>query len=295
MEKTIIQFLNYLSVEKGLSGNTLESYGRDLGKYAGFLEKKGISDPAEVGLGDIRELLKFLSDSGLSSRSVNRAVSAVKGFHRFLLSEKLSAKDPTEVLQSLKQGLRVPKLLSSAEIEALLAAPVGPKPETVRDRAMLEVLYGTGLRVSELVTLKAGSVEFEVGYLTVLGKGAKGRAVPLGETALTTLRDYVDNWRPLILKGRVSPFMFVTRRANAMTRQGFWKILKQYASKAGIKKDISPHMLRHSFATHLLEGGADLRSVQMMLGHSDIATTQVYTHIELSRMKKLHKEFHPRG
>ncbi len=295
MEKTIIQFLNYLSVEKGLSGNTLESYGRDLGKYAGFLEKKGISDPAEVGLGDIKELLKFLSDSGLSSRSVNRAVSAVKGFHRFLLSEKLSAKDPTEVLQSLKQGLRVPKLLSSTEIEALLAAPVGPKPETVRDRAMLEVLYGTGLRVSELVTLKAGSVEFEVGYLTVLGKGSKGRAVPLGETALTALHDYMDNYRHALLKGKASPFVFVTRRGGGMTRQGFWKILKQYASKAGIKKDISPHMLRHSFATHLLEGGADLRSVQMMLGHSDIATTQVYTHIELSRMKKLHKEFHPRG
>jgi len=295
MEKAVTQFLNYLAVEKGLSGNTLESYGRDLGKYAAFIETRGLSDPRDVKLPDIRELLKHLSESGLSSRSVNRAVSAVKGFHRFLLAEKLSDSDPTEILQSLKQGLRVPKLLSGSEVDLLLAAPSGDKPETARDRAMLEVLYGAGLRVSELVGLKVSDIKFEAGYLTVMGKGSKGRAVPLGETALAALQEYMDTARPAIMKGRASPYLFVTRRGGNMTRQGFWKLLKQYAAKAGIKKDISPHALRHSFATHLLAHGADLRSVQTMLGHSDIATTQIYTHVELSRMKKLHKEIHPRG
>ena len=295
MEREVTQFLNYLTVEKGLSRNTLESYGRDLGKYAAFLEKKGISDPRDAARGDIREFVEHLRRSGLSAGSTARTLVAVKGLHRFLLAEGRAKADPTESLESPKRGLSLPKVLSAQDVEALLAAPAGTENEAVRDRAMLEVLYATGLRVSELVSLKLSDVDFEVGYLNAFGKGSKARVVPLGETAMDSLRLYIDNARPALLKGRESISLFVTRLGKGMTRQGFWKLIKRYANAAGIRAVISPHVLRHSFATHLLEHGADLRSVQMMLGHSDIATTQIYTHVEASRLKKVHKEFHPRG
>jgi integrase/recombinase XerD len=295
MEKAVTQFLNYLTVEKGLSGNTLESYGRDLGKYAAFLEKKGIPDPREVDRVIIREFVGHLRARGLSASSAARTLVAVKGLHRFLVLEGGAKNDPTEALESPKRGLALPKVLSGGEVDALLAAPTGESPEVLRDRAMFEVLYAAGLRVSELVTLKLSDVEFEVGYLSAFGKGSKGRVVPLGDSALAALKEYVDSSRPALLKGRDSQSLFVTRLGRGMTRQGFFKIIKRYALLAGIKKPISPHVLRHSFATHLLEHGADLRSVQMMLGHSDISTTQIYTHVEAARLKKLHKEFHPRG
>lgn len=295
MEKLIQDFLAYLTVEKGLARNTLESYARDLGKYAAFLKRQGVANPAEVDRRAIKELPKHLHGTGLSNASVARTLVSIKGLHRFMLAEGLSDKDPTEMLESPRRGLRLPKAMSPAEVEALIAAPGEDSPEGVRDRAMLEVLYAAGLRASELVTLRPSDADFQVGYIKAFGKGSKARAVPLGEAALEWLRRYVDEARPAILGGRASHSLFVTRRGGPMTRQGFWKLIKRYAKAAGIKREITPHMLRHSFATHLLENGADLRSVQMMLGHADIATTQIYTHVEAARLKKLHSEKHPRG
>lgn len=295
MEKMVTAFINYLTVEKGLSPNTLESYARDLRNYAGFLANAGITDPRATGRGEIKGFIEHLRRGGLSSSSAARALVAVKGLHRFMLMEKLTDKDPTEALESPRKGLVLPHFLTSPEVEALLAAPKGDTPEAMRDRAMFELLYAAGLRASELVGAKAGDVEFEVGYINVFGKGSKGRVVPLNDTAITAVKLYYQTARPMLLKGRQSNFLFVTRRGGGMTRQSFWKIIKKYAALAGITKDVSPHVLRHSFATHLLEHGADLRAVQMMLGHSDIVTTQIYTHVEVSRLKKLHKEFHPRG
>jgi integrase/recombinase XerD len=301
MERVVIKFLDYLAVEKGLSKNTLESYGRDIGKYANFLEKKGVNSFSEAGRTEMRELVESLKRSGLSSASVARTLAAVKGLHRFLLLEGLSKTDPTEALETPKRGLQLPKALTGAEVEAILTAPVGDGPKTLRglealrDKAMLETMYAAGLRVSELVGLPTGGVNFEVGFLKVTGKGSKDRLVPLGQAALAAIREYLEASRPLLLKQKECPALFVTRRGAGMTRQGFWKIVGKYAIAAGIKKNISPHMLRHSFATHLLEHGADLRSVQMMLGHADISTTQIYTKVEVSRLKKMHEEMHPRG
>lgn len=295
MDKLIENFLAYLAVEKGLSRNTLESYGRDLSKYAAFLKKRGMSGPDDVDRRAIKELPKYLHALGLSNASVARTLVSIKGLHRFMLAEGLAGTDPTEMLESPKRGLRLPKAMSSAEVESLLSSPKVSSPEGVRDRAMLEVLYAAGLRASEIIALKPQDVDFQVGFIKTLGKGSKARAVPLGQTALDWLRHYIDEARPAILKGRKSNSLFVTRRGGAMTRQGFWKLIKKYARLAGINREITPHMLRHSFATHLLENGADLRSVQMMLGHADISTTQIYTHVEAARMKKLHKQHHPRG
>ena len=295
MDKTISLFLNYLTVEKGLSKNTLESYARDLGKYVSFLKERGMTDIRSVERSAIRELIGHLRRSGLSASSAARALVAVKGLHRFMLSEGMAETDPTLAIESPKRGVILPKFLSAAEVVSLLAAPSGKAPAQVRDRAMVEVMYATGLRVSELVSLKVTDVNHEVGYLSTFGKGSKGRLVPLGESALAAVSEYTEGARQAILGAQQSPVLFVTRRGSGMTRQGFWKLLKKYARIAGIKKDISPHMLRHSFATHLLEHGADLRSLQMMLGHADISTTQVYTHVETARLKKMHEEFHPRG
>ncbi len=304
MERTVLKFLDYLAVEKGLSQNTLESYGRDMGKYVQFLEKRGISDFSASGRTEMRELVEHLRTSGLKAASVARTLAAVKGLHRFLLLEGLAKTDPTEALETPRQGVRLPKALTAAEVEAILAAPMVSGPdaargfkalEGLRDKAMLETMYAAGLRVSELVGLPTGGVNFEVGFLKVTGKGSKDRLVPLGQAALEALRRYIEAARPQLLKQRECEYIFVTRRCGKMTRQGFWKIIGKYARKAGITKQISPHMLRHSFATHLLEHGADLRSVQMMLGHADISTTQIYTKVEVSRLKKLHEEMHPRG
>jgi integrase/recombinase XerD len=301
MERVVIKYLDYLAVEKGLSKNTLESYGRDIGKYVNFLESKGVNGFYAAGRTEMRELVESLKRSGLSSSSVARALAAVKGLHRFLLLEGLSKTDPTEALETPKRGLQLPKALTGAEVEAILAAPVADGSEAfrgleaLRDRAMLETMYAAGLRVSELVGLPSDGVNFEVGFLKVTGKGSKDRLIPLGQAALAAIREYLEASRPLLLKQRECAALFVTRRGHGMTRQGFWKIVGKYAKAAGIKKDISPHMLRHSFATHLLEHGADLRSVQMMLGHADISTTQIYTKVEVSRLKKMHEEMHPRG
>jgi integrase/recombinase XerD len=295
MERLTENFLGYLAVEKGLSKNTLDAYRRDLAKYAAFIKTQGLSGPGGVGRREIKALPGYLNALGLRSASAARTLAAVKGLHRFMLIEGLADRDPTEAIESPKRGLKLPKVLGATEVEALIAAPSGKAPEQLRDRAMLEVLYAAGLRVSELVTLKPSDIDVQVGYVKAFGKGSKGRVVPLGIAALDALKAYMDDARPKLLKGRVSPYLFVTRRGGAMSRQGFWKLVKRYARLAGIQKEISPHVLRHSFATHLLEHGADLRSVQMMLGHSDISTTQIYTHVESARLKKVHKRYHPRG
>lgn len=288
-------FLNYLAVEKGLSRNTLEAYSRDMGKYLSFLEQRGIDGPERIRPPDIASFLAFLKDAGISPRSRARALSSIRMFHRFLLIESHADHNPASLIEAPKAVSRLPAVLSFREVEALLAAPCGTAPGDLRDRAMLELLYATGLRVSELVALKAREVNMNAGFLLAFGKGGKERLVPIGEAANASLEAYLATARPKLDKGGESEYLFVSRLGAPMTRQAFWNIIKKRARQSGIAKNISPHTLRHSFATHLLENGADLRSVQLMLGHADLSTTQIYTHITRERLRRIHRESHPRG
>lgn len=288
-------YFNYLKAEKGLAKATLESYAQDLAAYRDFLLQ---NDILVCGGDDMAVILKHLIDlraQGLSPRSRARHLVALRGFYRFLTAEGLINADPTELIEMPKSGLHLPEVLSADDIAALLNAPDPAKASGVRDRAMLELAYASGLRVSELIGLKITSLNHEAGFLRVLGKGSKERVVPFGSAAAQALKTYLETARPKLLKGLASEYLFVARQGKPLTRQAFWKQLRVYAAKAGLKADVSPHSLRHSFATHLLEGGADLRAVQMMLGHSDISTTQIYTHITRERLKSLHAQFHPRG
>lgn len=288
-------FLSYLTVEKGLATNTLEAYGRDLSRYLTFLAKIGVTEPGKISQGDILRFLTDLKQEGLSARSRARTLSAVRMFHRFLRMEKISNQDPTALVESPRMLRPLPHLLSQDEVDRLLAAPAGAEPLAQRDRAMLEVLYATGVRVSELISLRLSDLNLEIGCLSAFGKGSKQRLIPLGEEALAALMDYLKSARSSLNKSGKEQIIFLNRSGKGLTRQGFWKILKRYAVIAGITQSISPHMLRHSFATHLLENGADLRAVQTMLGHSDISTTQIYTHVIRERLKQVHEQFHPRG
>jgi integrase/recombinase XerD len=236
-----------------------------------------------------------LKEQGLNTRSTARILVSVKQFYRFLLTEKIVEKDPTFLIRTPKMKMSIPGVLSLDDVETLLSSPDENSVEGARDKAMLEVLYATGIRVSELVGLELNDVNFELGYVLVYGKGGKERIVPLGEEAKKKLSNYLKLSRPKLLQVRTSIYLFVTRRGGKMTRQGFWKLIKNYANKIGINQRVSPHTLRHSFATHLLERGADLRTIQVMLGHSDISTTQIYTHIEKERLKEVHKKYHPRS
>jgi integrase/recombinase XerD len=292
-EAAVRSFLDYLSIEKGLSANTLSAYGRDLGKLRLFLEKEKIAWK-RAKEEDLMGFVRAQSRSGLSARSLARLISAVRSFYRYLLLDGIVAADPTERLSSPSVWLSLPKFLTVNEVKSLLAAPDPGQPRGVRDRAMLEVLYGAGLRVSELVALKPGEVNLEDGFLICRGKGGKERIVPLGGAACRAIRDYLAETRPLLDKRSTGP-LFLTRRGGAFTRQGFWKLLKQHARTVGVASKISPHVLRHSFATHLLERGADLRSVQIMLGHSQITTTQIYTHVSRDRLRKVYDKYHPRA
>ena len=285
-------FLNYLAVEKGLSRNTLESYERDLRKYFRYLEKK---EPGEIGQHDVLEFLSKLAREGMAVPSQARCLSAVRGFHRYLLTDDLCSNDPTVNIDTPHGWTRLPKTLSSSEVESLLGQPDLSAPLGIRDKAMLEVIYAAGLRVSELVGLRLQDINLERGYVVVVGKGSKERAVPLGEAAAVRLKEYLDRARPLLIKGAASDSVFISSRKRQITRQMFWERIKLYVRKAGITRDVSPHTLRHSFATHLLDNGADLRSVQAMLGHSDISTTQIYTHVSRERLKRIHEKHHPRG
>ncbi len=296
MDQYLDFFFNFLSVEKGLSTNTLNAYGRDLAVYSDYLNKhEKITDPAAINQLILLDYLNFLKSSGLSPRSRARNLSTLRSFHRFLLRENYAEHDPTALLESPRSLPALPRLLSKKEVECLLQAPTGDAPIAVRDRAMLEVLYATGMRVSELVGLRLGDLKLDIGCLNALGKGSKQRLIPLGEVAIEILREYLQYGRPKLLRNLTSEEVFLNARGKKLSRQGFWKNLKNYALKVEIKQKVYPHMLRHSFATHLLENGADLRSVQTMLGHVDISTTQIYTHVIQERMQKLHQQYHPRG
>jgi integrase/recombinase XerD len=295
MNNLVDSFLSYQAAIKGLSKNTLESYGRDVLKFIDYLEKRNISAIEVVKYHNILEYLTALQEKGINIRSVARNLVSLKQFFKFLLLEKIILEDPSRNIKTPKMKRSIPSFLSLEDVERLLSSPNPESYEGIRDRAMLETLYASGIRASELVNLELNSVNFELGYLIVYGKGSKERLVPTGEKARAALKDYLALSRPNILKTRSSPYLFVTRRGEGMTRQGFWKILKNYAIKCGISKKISPHTIRHSFATHLLERGADLRTIQIMLGHSDISTTQIYTHIANERLKEIHRKYHPRS
>ncbi len=304
MYQLIDHFLNYLSVEKGLSANTLSAYAQDLKKFSDFLKKIPPQAPSprshpiditKVGRSEIVRFLSALRAKRLSDASISRILSSLRNLFKFLTFEGMLHHDPLAQIDSPKKPLRLPRTLHFNEIEALLDVKKGDSPGAIRDDAMIELLYATGLRVSELVGLPVSALNLEAGYLITQGKGAKERIVPMGDCAIRKIAAYLTSDRQIILKEKTSGDLFVTRLGKKMSRQAFWKKLKIYARNAGIHKEISPHMLRHSFATHLLENGADLRSLQLMLGHTDISTTQIYTHVARERMKRIHQEAHPRG
>jgi integrase/recombinase XerD len=289
------QFINYLVVEKGLSENTVAAYSRDLTLYLEFVQSSGISDIARADTTLVLKHLIALRNAGLGPRSRARHLVTLRGFYRFLVQQKILDANPAQIVDLPKAGLKLPDVLKVDEVLQLLETPNPSKPLGSRDAAMLELLYAAGLRVSELIKVGVADINLEAGFVRVLGKGSKERVVPIGLVAKKKIDAYFTSGRPALLKGRPSPFLFVTRLARPMTRQGFWKLLRQYALKAAVSHKITPHTLRHSFATHLLERGADLRSVQVMLGHVDISTTQIYTHVAQEKLKAVHAQFHPRG
>jgi integrase/recombinase XerD len=288
-------FIGYLHAERGLAARTVEAYARDLVEYLAHLDSQGVHGVGEVTAGHVRSHLDALQSRGLSARSRARHLAALRVFHRFLLAEGHASADATVHLETPRTGRRLPVVLTLAEVEALLEAPRGEGPVGVRDRAMLALLYATGLRVSELVALPTEALRLEAGFLVACGKGNKERLVPVGSRALLAVRGYLEQGRPALLRQRRARALFVTGRGRGFTRQGFWKLVCRYARAAGISKPVSPHKLRHSFATHLVERGADLRSVQAMLGHADLATTQIYTHVDAERLRAVYDRAHPRS
>ena len=288
-------FISYLAVEKGLSPNTRSAYSRDLVRYLDFLEKEGRQKPSDVGPADIAAFMAVLQKLDIGPRSRARCLSAIRMFHKFLMIENYADCNPATIIEAPRSLHKLPHFLDGREVDALLAACLGGRGEDLRDRAMLELLYATGLRVSELVNLKLREVNLDSGYLMTVGKGNKERLVPIGESARTRTAEYLDTVRLKLDPLRQNPYFFLSRLGGAMSRQAFWNIIKKRARMAAIRKNISPHTLRHSFATHLLENGADLRSVQIMLGHADLASTQIYTHVTRERLKRLHQQIHPRG
>jgi integrase/recombinase XerD len=295
MNQYLDHYLSYLAVERGLARNTLDAYGRDLTRYLEYLENSQVESLGNISAAVVLRFLSHLKDIGLSPRSRARTLAALRTFHKFLVREKITTDNPTDQVASPKSLAALPHTLAPLDVENLLASPKGDSPLAWRDRAMLEIIYATGLRVSELVSLKLGDLQMDVGYLTAFGKRSKQRIVPLGEAAILSLQEYLQNGRPGLDKQRGSLFVFLNRSGEGLTRQGFWKIIKRRALEAGITQSITPHTMRHSFATHLLENGADLRSVQAMLGHADISTTQIYTHVTRERLRKMHAQHHPRG
>lgn len=288
-------FLHYLTVERQLAANTVAAYEADLLSFISYLARRSIRLPSEVQSSHLRNYLHQAHASGLTARSNARHLSAMRRFFRFLIAENRLSHDPTADIDLPKIKQAIPQALTIAEIDRLLGDVAPSTPLAIRNQAMLTFLYGTGLRVTELVRLPTIGVNLTAGYVRVLGKGNKERLVPFGDEVRERLGQYLAASRPLLVKGRMTPFLFVTSRGTAMTRLRFWQIVQETCLRQGISKEVSPHSLRHSFATHLVENGADLRSVQMMLGHADIATTQIYTHVDGSRLKAAHKKYHPRG
>ncbi len=295
IETAITGFLDHTLVNRGLAHLTVESYSSDLKDFSMFLKSRNITEPGAVEKEHILLFFDLLNRQRLSTRTRARRLSCLRGLFRFLMEIGEIKENPCEHIETPRMAKTIPRYLEQAEVERLIAAADISCPEGVRDNAMIELLYATGLRVSELVGLETYRLDFEMGCVTVMGKGSKERVVPFGLMASKKLIDYYEKVRPLILGPRRSEHLFVTRKGQKMTRQAFWKIIKKIARKADITKEISPHTLRHSFATHLVQNDADLRSVQLMLGHSDISSTEIYTHVAKTRLKELHKRTHPRG
>jgi integrase/recombinase XerD len=300
MNTYLDQFLQFLTLEKNSSRNTIASYRLDIARYCAFLETDGVHAPDGITDAHLAGFLRSLHGAGLSARSISRACSAVRGFHKFLLGDGLAQTNPAELLDAPRIERTLPDVLSVAEIESILRQPAAGAHDRrnlwIRDRAILEILYASGLRVSEVITLRQAQVLGEQGILRVIGKGSKERIVPVGGSALRWIERYRMECRILLLRRGVSQDMlFLNARGTPLTRMAIWNIVRQYTHKAGVTKDVHPHTFRHSFATHLLEGGADLRSVQEMLGHSDISTTQIYTHVDREYLKEVHRTFHPRS
>ncbi|MHB8059029.1 MAG: site-specific tyrosine recombinase XerD [Desulfuromonadaceae bacterium] len=288
-------FISYLAVEKGLSANTRSAYSLDLGCYLDFLEKSGRQQPVDVSTADVAAFLGTLQKRSIGARSRARCLSAIRMFHKFLMIENYADSNPATIIEAPRTLHKLPQFLDGREVDALFAACSGGRGEDLRDLAMLELLYATGLRVSELVNLKLREVNLDSGYLITVGKGNKERLVPVGESARARIAVYLVTVRQPADPQLQNPYLFLSRLGGAMSRQAFWNIIKKRTEQAAIRKNISPHTLRHSFATHLLENGADLRSVQIMLGHADLASTQIYTHVTRERLKLLHQQIHPRG
>jgi integrase/recombinase XerD len=296
MKKQLLIFIQYLSVEKGLAQNTLESYERDLTQYIAFIEKSGITGFKDTKKSNIQSYLLQLKKLGRASSTVTRNMVSIRSFYQFMVRERLLDLDPSLNMETPRLDKRLPKVLSIQEVEALLEAPETTTPHGMRDKAMLELLYATGMRVSELISLNAGHVNLGMGFVRCIGKGSKERIIPIGRIAAKWLHEYIQRMRPQLLKElKADDALFINHLGTRLTRQGFWKIIKKHGREAKIVKEITPHTLRHSFATHLLDNGADLRAVQEMLGHADISTTQIYTHVSKTRMKEVYNRTHPRA
>ncbi|WP_017380405.1 site-specific tyrosine recombinase XerD [Paenisporosarcina sp. TG-14] len=297
MQDAVSDYLHFLRVERQLSSNTLSSYERDLKAYIKDLSKvQNITTLNNVERIHILSHLQLLKVGGNSSRTLARHISSIRSFHQFILREKVSNTDPTVHLEMPQMDRTLPKILSIEEIEELIAAPNTGKPQGLRDRAMLEILYATGMRISECISLNLEDLHLTMGFVRCFGKGGKERIIPLGQSALTACENYLKEGRPKLIKPtNKTDAIFVNQRGKALTRQGVWKLMKEHARKAGIQNEIMPHTMRHSFATHMIENGADLRAVQEMLGHADISTTQIYTHVSKIRLKDVYKQFHPRA
>ena len=295
MNDYLATYLDYLTVERGASPHTLDAYRRDLRRFIGFMTERGREDIGTVTPEDVLAFIAYLRGLDLSANSVNRSLAAIRGFYRFLSKERKTLASPVDRLATGKTWMLLPNVLSIHDIDRLLAQPGMNSPAAMRDSAILEMLYATGLRVTELIELTVHGIDWQAGFVVVMGKGRKERVTPMSRTAYDLLRRYVEEARGALLKGRMSNSLFVNKSGGKFTRQGLWKLVKKYARAAGMEEKVHPHTFRHTYATHLLEGGADLRAVQVMLGHADIATTQIYTHITRDRLKSVHKRFHPRG
>ncbi|WP_177503883.1 site-specific tyrosine recombinase XerD [Anaerosinus sp.] len=295
MEGYVNAFINYLAIERGLAKNTLESYGRDLKQFQNYMNDLNLEVEKDSNENMIQEYLKSLQTKGRAVSTISRNIAAIKAFYQYLVKENYLENDPSQSLDTPKVEKKLPKILSVHEVEELLKQPEIKSSGGLRDKAMLELLYATGIRVSELIALNISDINLDMGYVKCYGKGSKNRIVPLGSIAVKAVHDYIIKGRMKVVRTYDEPALFINHHGGRLTRQGFWKIIKKYAQEAGITKDITPHTLRHSFATHLLENGADLRSVQEMLGHADISTTQLYTQIVKNPLKEVYDKSHPRA
>jgi integrase/recombinase XerD len=295
MKHSIEAYLQYLTVEKGSSPHTLEAYSRDLNRFQKLIDKRGVLFPAGVRTEDLISFVTTIQQEGLSTKSVNRALAAIKGFYKYLMKEKEIKSSPVSGITLPRGWMRLPGALSVTEMNLLLSQAGMVGNAALRDTTMMELLYATGLRATEIIELSIDSINWQVGYLVTMGKGGKERVVPIGKTAFDLLKRYVEEIRPRWQTNHSGNIVFLNRFGNGLTRQGLWKIIKKYARMANLESKVHPHTFRHSFASHLLDGGADLRAVQLMLGHADISTTQIYTHVTQERLKAVHKKYHPRG